>query len=240
MILKEVSNNIYYLPHDETTDRPTLGYIRGENYSVMIDSGNSKRHVELFFDGLKKRGLEPPKFVIISHWHWDHTFGIVSLNSKVIANKLTNRQLKKIESWKWTDKDMKERLESGEEIEFCDKYIRLEYKDLNEIKVKTADIIFDKSLTLDLGNLHCEILLVGGPHSKDSTIVWIPEEKVLFSGDADCEGCYSGEESYNKYELARYLNIIRETEFETYIHGHCEPMSKTKLINELEEELKSL
>jgi len=49
--------------------------------------------------------------------------------------------------WEWTDKAMKERLDNGEDIEFCDTMIRKEYPNREDICVKTADIIFENGLS---------------------------------------------------------------------------------------------
>ena len=76
MILQQLTDRIYYLPCDQEYDRPTLGYIQGDNFSVMIDCGTSKQHLDLFYQGLLQRSLPSPKFAIITHWHWDHTFEI--------------------------------------------------------------------------------------------------------------------------------------------------------------------
>ena len=54
----KVTDRIYYLPHNEETDRPILGYIKGDKFSLMVDSGNSKKHVDLFIDELSS--LEMP------------------------------------------------------------------------------------------------------------------------------------------------------------------------------------
>ena len=44
-------------------------------------------------------------------------------------------------------------------------------------------IVFEKRLTLWLGKLQVEIMQVGRGHTKGDTIVWLPQERVLFSGD---------------------------------------------------------
>ncbi len=43
--------------------------------------------------------------------------------------------------------------------------------------------MFEKRLTLWLGKLQVEIMQVGRGHTKGDTIVWLPQEKILFSGD---------------------------------------------------------
>jgi hypothetical protein len=50
MELKKLSDRIYYLPNEEETDRPVLGYINGDKYSLAVDVGNSSKHVEKFYN----------------------------------------------------------------------------------------------------------------------------------------------------------------------------------------------
>ena len=45
------------------------------------------------------------------------------------------------------------------------------------------NVVFDQSLTLFLGSLEVQILHLGRGHTKGDTVVWLPREKVLFSGD---------------------------------------------------------
>ena len=118
MMLKKISECIYYLPPDSETDRPVLGYIRGDRYSLMVDAGNSSNHVDIFNRELTKLGLPLPDYVAITHWHWDHTFGMSAVNGKTIANRLTNDQLNIVKNWTWSDDAMAKRLQTGEDIEF--------------------------------------------------------------------------------------------------------------------------
>ena len=44
-------------------------------------------------------------------------------------------------------------------------------------------IVFEKRLTLWLGKLQVELMQLGRGHTKGDTVVWLPQEKILFSGD---------------------------------------------------------
>ena len=44
-------------------------------------------------------------------------------------------------------------------------------------------LVFEKRLTLWLGKLQVEIMQLGRGHTKGDTVVWLPQEKILFSGD---------------------------------------------------------
>ena len=77
----------------------------------------------------------------------------------------TDTQLRRVAGWAWTDEAMQTRLDSGEDIAFCDHCIRLEYPDRNTIRVVPPDMAFEDMLFLDLGGIHVQLLHVGGCRS---------------------------------------------------------------------------
>src|SRR6185436_3929683 len=44
-------------------------------------------------------------------------------------------------------------------------------------------ITFEKKMTLRLGTLEVQILQLGRGHTKGDTVVWLPQDRVLLSGD---------------------------------------------------------
>ncbi len=44
-------------------------------------------------------------------------------------------------------------------------------------------IVFEKKLRLQLGKLEVQLLQLGRGHTKGDTVVWLPEDRVLLSGD---------------------------------------------------------
>lgn len=56
-------------------------------------------------------------------------------------------------------------------------------------------IVFEKEMTLWMGKLEVKLMHLGRGHTKGDTVVWIPSQKILFSGDlveADA-ACYTGD-----------------------------------------------
>ncbi|MEG0309080.1 MAG: MBL fold metallo-hydrolase [Clostridium sp.] len=213
----KISDKIYYLPHCVETDRPTLGYIKGEKYTLMIDSGNSYREVNLYLSELDQLNLPHPDFVAITHWHFDHTYGLSSLKATAIACKATNIKLENMTHWKWDEKSMDERVKNGEEPKVCQQYIKEQYPDLSSIRIRTADIVFDKHLTLDLGGLTCEMIWIDSSHTEDCVVYFIQEEKVLFIGDAS----YSSKDKFQ-----HFIEFLEGLDFETIVDGHLEHKCK--------------
>jgi len=234
-MLIKLTDRIYYMPHNEETDRPVLGYIKGDKYSLMVDSGNSKKHAELFIEEISKLGLPYPQFVAITHSHWDHTYGLCGLNAMTIACSKTNEYLTNMSKWEWTDKAMQHRLENGEDIEFCDTIIRREYPDRSKICVKTADIVFDERLKLNLGNISCSLMRLDSSHADDCAVIYIPEEKIIFIGDIISEDFHHGKPVYYKDKLDSLINELKTIDFEIALFGHMEQFTKNDLISWLED-----
>lgn len=240
MELKPLTPRIAYLPAQAETDRPVLGYIKGERLALMVDAGNSAAHVAQFNRAVQAAGLPLPDFAALTHWHWDHTFGMHALACRSIAGALTNAQLREVARWQWTDQAMQQRLLSGEDIEFCDTCIRLEYPDRGQIRVVTADLEFSGELVLDLGGIHAVLRSIPNPHAPDGVLVHVPEEGVLFIGDADCPDFYANQGRYDPQKLRELIALLESLDFATYVPGHDEPVSRADALSGLQAELAAL
>lgn len=246
----KVTEHIYIHPAEHYTDRPNIGIIAGEKFSLLYDAGNSAKHVEKLKSELSEQGLPHPDFVLLSHWHWDHSFGAKFWNAPVIAGRKTDERLQKAAEWQWDDISMENRIESGEDIVFCSEMIKREYPDRSKIEVVPADIVFEGRMSIDLGGISCEIIHAKGPHSEDSVICYIPSEKFLFLGDANCKDLYGKpwefdiehEEDfldniakipYDKVLTDDFIRLLDALDFELCISGHAEIMTKNELYNSL-------
>ena len=246
----KVTEHIYIHPAEHYTDRPNIGIIAGEKFSLLYDAGNSAKHVEKLKSELSEQGLPHPDFVLLSHWHWDHSFGAKFWNAPVIAGRKTDERLQTAAEWQWDDISMENRIESGEDIVFCSEMIKREYPDRNKIEVVPADIVFEERMSIDIGGISCEIIHAKGPHSEDSVICYIPSEKFLFLGDANCKDLYGKpwefdiehEEDfldniakipYDKVLTDDFIRLLDALDFELCISGHAEIMTKNELYNSL-------
>lgn len=229
MTLHQLTSNIYYTDHDPAVDRPVLGYIAGSRFAVMVDAGNSPSHVRSYLALLAAQGLTLPKYCALTHWHWDHTFGLHAFPGEAIACRQTNDELRRLSQWSWDEAAMQARLAAGLEIAFADEHIRAEYPSPEDIIVRPAAITFDQTLTLDLGGLTCHLLHLPSAHSEDSVVVYIPEERLLFIGD-----CYNDDfyhDHYRDLTKTRALHTaLAALDFELAVPGHSGPIAKTDLL----------
>jgi len=233
-VLNKLTESIYYLPFESDLDRPILGYIKGTHTSLMVDAGSSPAHVEKFVDAVEKEGFLKPNYCALTHWHWDHTFGTVALGIPIIAHLLTNQKLLEMKEWQWDLSALEKRVEDGDEIEFCSTHMKKEYEDISSIRFKSADILFENRLVIDLGHKIVELLHVDSSHGEDSVLVYVPEDKVVFLGDVYTEDYYNDERIY-KDKNRSLFQFLKELDFEIGIHGHAIPQTKQEILAILEE-----
>ena len=223
MELKKLSEHIWIMPYESERDRPNLGYVKGDNWSLAIDAGHSDNHVKEFYALLEAEGLPLPSLTVLTHWHWDHTFGMHAVSGLTLANEKTNGHL-----LEW-----KSKIESNGPAEFLaiHESIRKEYAGGKEVVVVPADILFNGEMTLDLGGCKVRVVESAAPHTEDSTLVYIEEDKVLFLGDSTCDDFMTG---IKDMELCQKLGAkIKALNPEICMEGHWVPVPTDDSLEEL-------
>ena len=213
MELKRLTGHIWYMPFEEERDRPNLGYVKGDNWSLAIDAGHSAAHVGEFYRLLEKENLPFPDMTVLTHWHWDHTFGMHAVQGLTLANEITNRHLA----------EWKDRIEKNGPKEFLALHesIRREYGAGTEVVVKKADMVFSGEVTLDLGGCTVRVLQAEAPHTDDSTLVYVDRDRTLFLGDSTCDDFFTG---IKRADLCGKLaETIRKINPEICVEGHWTP-----------------
>lgn len=232
-LINKIGKSFWYSTPISVTDRPILGMVMGNNKTLMIDAGNSEDHANYFLKELLKREVPNPDMVVLTHWHWDHIFGLSALPDTVsIASKATKKEIEKLIPLSWSDEALDARVNEGSEIEFCANAIKEEFKDHRDIMIVLPDLTFETRVEIDLGGVTCILQHVGGDHAADSVIVYIVEEKILFLGDCIYPDIFSKKENYTIKEILRLLDALETFDAETYIPSHQKPISKEEFNQE--------
>lgn len=225
-MLKQVSEHVWYMPREEDRYRPALGYVCCGGISMVIDTGNSPEHISDMYGYIRSQGMPDPSFSMVTHWHWDHVFGMGSSPAKSVANSLTNERLINMQHWDWSDSALNSRVAAGLEIPAFAESIRREVPMRHSFKVTSTDIAFDSRINIRLDSIPVELHHVGGPHTEDSTVAYIPTDKVLFLGDCYREDIYTGGGSIRLGELKLLLKHLETFDAEWFIPSHDDPIRK--------------
>lgn len=218
MELHQLTSHCWYSDSEPETDRPSLGYILSDTgKSIVVDAGNSPMHYREFLSCVRAHGFPDPSFCVITHWHWDHTLGISSVDVPVIACDLTQAHLTEMKDW------TKEEKESFYTSDDC---VRAEYPSSDMICPSMADIIFTDHLSIDLGSLEVLLKHVEGPHSDDSVLVYIPEDGMIYAGDSSAGDFSRPNIAYDPDLLEKYTNTVLKMDFDCFLHSHRQPLNK--------------
>ena len=237
-MLQQLTERVWYLPHDEPSDRPVLTYIEGDQLSVAVDAGNSPAHVREFYTAVTDKGLPLPEITILTHWHWDHSFGLCAANGFTLSSKKTAAKLTEVAQWEWTPEAMEERLRTGEDIPCCHEQICLEYRRPEWIEVALPDMTLEGEGTMDIGGVTIRCETCDSPHSRDALLVSTGD--VLIIGDAGYEDFYELDRQYDKGRLIAFIEKLKGRSETWLVAGHEKPLPLKDFVAYLEGILKEL
>ncbi len=222
---EQISPHILIMHAEHATDRPVLAAITGERRTLLMDAGASPAHAGQFREELERRGCRLPDMLVLTHWHWDHSFGMSGWDIPAVAHEETAEALAALSGRGWSEEEMAELVQAGTISEASVQHIRLEYGDSGTVAIRQPDIIFTGRITFDLGGVTCELIHVGGDHSADSCVLYVQEDKVLFLGDALGPSVYGGPYKYSSTGFLRLLEMAYGFGAEWYVESHGVPMN---------------
>lgn len=219
-MLTKLSDTIYYLSNQDDRERPTLGLVCGDQYSLLIDAGNSPQHAQDFLREIVNLSVPPVKYVVITHAHWDHFLGLNELDATIIVNSQTNEKIKEWQRLSYDDRSLQHHVTTNQMSEMCKKIIQTEIPDRDSFKLRAPEIIFEDTLSIDLGNKVCLLESIHSTHTDDATIVSIPDEKVVFLGDCAYGTTTDSLFHYKQARLAQMIQDIQKYDAEWFLLGH--------------------
>jgi cyclase len=118
-------------------------------------------------------GGKPIRFVANGHHAGDDTMCnhlFAEQGAVIVGSRELGRQL--LPYW---PKRVQEELKGGK--------AKREYLEGKKVEMAMPAITFDDKITLDLGSHVVELISFGKTHTPDTTVAWLPKEKILFVAD---------------------------------------------------------
>jgi glyoxylase-like metal-dependent hydrolase (beta-lactamase superfamily II) len=149
---------------------PNTGIVIGDDAVMVIDTQATPVMAQDVIRRIRTVTDKPIRYVVLSHYHAVRVLGAAGYEPEhVIASRDTYDLIV-------------ERGEADMKSEIA-RFPRL-FRAVESVPGLTwPTIVFEKRMTLMLGKLRVEIMQVGRGHTKGDTVVWLPDDRVLFSGD---------------------------------------------------------
>jgi glyoxylase-like metal-dependent hydrolase (beta-lactamase superfamily II) len=149
---------------------PNTGIIVGDDSVMVIDTQATPVMAQDVIRRIREVTDKPVKYVVMSHYHAVRVLGASGYKPEHIIASAATREL----IVERGEADMKSEIE---------RFPRL-FQAVESIPGLTwPTITFQNEMTLWMGKREVRIIHVGRGHTKGDTIVWLPKEKILFSGD---------------------------------------------------------
>lgn len=215
---------------------------------VLFDAGGSPAMGEAIVAKVRSVTSQPITHVVLSHWHGDHMRGLQSIRAAFPAVQIlahphardeivatSDRWLKRrvsmvpnirkaIEGAIASGHDMSGRPLIPQEKAWLEKGLAVTEQldrenNLTTYVVPTAT--FEDRLTLHLGGREIRFLRLGNAHTAGDVILWLPQEKIVATGDVVTApvplmpSAYTGDADY-----PAVLGQIKALGFQTLVPGH--------------------
>ena len=142
------------------------------------------------------------------------------IDATIIVNSQTNELLKKWRNYSFDDDSLRAYVSNNEISSMCMEIIQSEIPNRDRFQLRAPDVIFEDALTIDLGNKFCIIERIKATHSDDSTIIYIPDEKVIFLGDCPYGTTTNSLFHYKQSLLLPMIEDIQKFDAEMFLLGH--------------------
>ena len=150
---------------------PNTGIVIGDDAVMVIDTQATPAMAQDVIRRIREVTDKPIKYVVLSHYHAVRVLGASAYRPEhIIASEDTLSLIK----------------ERGEQDKASEigRFPRL-FRDVESVPpgLTWPTITFTGKMTLWLGKLEVQLLQLGRGHTKGDTVVWLPQERILFSGD---------------------------------------------------------
>jgi len=163
--LQRVSEHVYVL-----VGFPNVGFVVGNRGTLVIDTGLGERNGATVVRVAQKLAKGPNLYLTNTHYHSEHTSGEQAFPLNTIIVRLALQQ-----------DEMNKRV--GAHLDVF-RGMSAQNKDLlQDVKFRTADILFDREMKLDLGGVTARLFYLGAAHTSGDMLIFVQEDSVLLPGD---------------------------------------------------------
>ncbi len=193
-------------------------FVVTEEGVVVVDALSSYRLGRELVQTVRSVTDRPIRFTVVTHYHTDHFYGAGALReagSVIVAHEWAYDYISQPSSenfLKARRKILREHLEGTEMV--------------------APDVTLTRDLDIHLGGITLQVRHFCKAHTPGDVILWIPERRILFSGDIVFDGRIPFLGSGNSRGWLVCLEKILELDPDVLLPGHGEPMLRKERIRE--------
>jgi cyclase len=223
--------------------------IVGDHDVFLVDAGATAAAGRALLEDMKLITDKPVRWVVNTHFHWDHTnansiFGpeVQIIGHEYVRHAIADLDIIHREPFKTAMTNMPIQVD-GLKKQIADekdpakramieKQLAAKQADWEEFKMlkpTPPTMTYSSKMTLYQGQREIRLLFLGRGHTQGDTIVYLPKERIVCSGDMmETQPAYMGDAMFD--EWIKTLDALKEIDFATDLPGHGVPFHDKSLI----------
>jgi len=206
----EVAPGVFFFEGDPFATGSNRGWVVFAEYVLVIDA-SFPAGAEQTVRAIRATTDRPIRFAFDTHHHGDHAYGnqvFTKQGATVIGHVGVLEELRRVESgfYDGTSGRWEEEAKSRE--------------DLKGRTLAPPSLLFPNQLIFDDGKQRVELIHFGMAHTRGDAFAWVPQHKVLFTGDACVNGAWNFVGDGNVGQWIRTLDEPRKLAPAVLCPGH--------------------
>jgi glyoxylase-like metal-dependent hydrolase (beta-lactamase superfamily II) len=234
--------------------------IVGSRDVLVVDTGTTPAAARAFIEDLKLVTTKPVRYVVNTHFHYDHTDGnqVYAGKADIIAHEYVKQAIETLdvlrrEPYQTSQlvnvprriDDLKRQVAAAKDaaarqtLQQQLKVAEEGFAQLKELKPTPPNVTYQTKKVLDLGGRDVQLLFLGRGHTNGDTVVFLPKEKIVATGDLmESQIAYMGDAQFTEWLTT--LDALKRLDFDTDLPGHGMPFRGKELITAFQGYLRDL
>ena len=236
--------------------------IVNSDHAMLVDTSVTPAAARALVAQIKAEITDKPiRYVFNSHYHFDHAHGnqifgddveivgheyIRTMHLSNVLEQRTNRsftvglpdQIAQMKQRLAKTTDAKERAQLETNLRVTEAH----WQAVQQVEVKPPNVTFTDVMTIHKGGREVQVHFLGRGHTGGDTMVFLPAERIVFTGDV-FEGrpgagilAYLGDSFIDEWPAS--LERLKGLDFDVIVPGHGEPFRERKQIDDFQNYLR--
>lgn len=175
---EEVAEGVFVIPDRRIPLVPNIGIVLGSRNALVVDTAMGPRNGAHVHEVARRLAGERPLLLTITHFHPEHGYGAHAFlpDAAIVYNRA---QLEEF------------RQKGNAYLELFRTFGAPVAEQLEGVELVDPHVVYDGSAELELGGRRAQLLTWGLAHTRGDQVVFLPDERVLFTGDLVESRCFA-------------------------------------------------
>ncbi|GAA4915096.1 MBL fold metallo-hydrolase [Streptomyces coeruleoprunus] len=211
--LQEIADGVHaYVQPDGGWCLNNAGLLTSDGEAALVDTAATESRARALREAALRVG-PPPRVIVNTHSHGDHTFGNCVFPEAVVVGHAGTRT----------------------EMEQVGLHLTTLWPEVcwGHIEVAPPTLTYETEVMLHVGTVRAEVRNMGTAHTVNDSVVWLPGERVLFTGDLVMSGVTPFFPMGSLSGSLTAIRSLRDLAPRTVVTGHG-PVAGPEVLDEAE------